>query len=132
MPSFLSPFRWRVIAQVSDAYELRDLDLLAGGGGDSRNRRDVFWSGSRRYPNIWTAAVQQAATARAAQTFLGFSRFPAARSFVDQEGRATVRWTDMRFAAGDLGSQRARQRDFFTVTVRVNAEGGVEQEGLGP
>ena len=132
MPSFLSPFHWRVIAQLSDAYELRDLDLLARRIGDSRNGRDVFWSASRWYPNIWTAAVLQAAPARAAQTFLGFSRFPAARSFVDQEGRATVRWTDMRFATGDLGSQRTRQRDFFTVTVRVNAEGGVEQEGLGP
>jgi inner membrane protein len=132
MPSFLSPFRWLVIARVSDAYQLHDLNLLAGGGADSPVRRNVFWSASRRYPDIWTAAVFQAATARAAQTFLGFSRFPAARSFVDHEGRATVRWTDMRFAMGDIGSQRARTRDLFTVTVHVNAKGTVEQEGLGP
>jgi membrane-bound metal-dependent hydrolase YbcI (DUF457 family) len=34
MPSFTSPFRWRIIAQISNAYEIHDIDLL-----DSRFRR---------------------------------------------------------------------------------------------
>src|SRR5262249_38869722 len=33
MPSFTSPFRWRIIAQLSNAYEIHDIDLL-----DSRFR----------------------------------------------------------------------------------------------
>src|SRR5262249_21328938 len=28
MPSFISPFRWRIIAQMSNAYEIHDIDLL--------------------------------------------------------------------------------------------------------
>ena len=28
MPSFTSPFRWRIIAQLSNAYEIHDIDLL--------------------------------------------------------------------------------------------------------
>ena len=34
MPSFFSPFRWRLIAQMSNAYELHDVDIL-----DARLRR---------------------------------------------------------------------------------------------
>ena len=32
MPDFISPFRWRLIAQLSNGYEVRDLDLLTGRG----------------------------------------------------------------------------------------------------
>ena len=28
MPSFLSPFKWRIVAQMSNAYEIHDVDLL--------------------------------------------------------------------------------------------------------
>ena len=60
-----------------------------------------------------------------AQTFLGFSRFPAARSFVDRTtGETTVRWTDMRFVTGLTIDQRVRS-GMFGVTARLDSEGRV-------
>src|SRR6185503_11743708 len=103
MPTFLSPFKWRLIAHLSNAYEMHDLDVL-----DGRLRRpaevgEAPWRLTTRYPDQWNTAVRAAAAAPLAQTFLGFSRFPAARWLVDQEtGVATVRWTDMRFVAGPI------------------------------
>ena len=107
MPTFFSPFKWRVVAHLSNAYEVHDVDLL-----DARLRRPAgavrgACGGSRvRLPNVWMPPVRAAASTPLAQTFLGFSRFPAARWFVDQAtGIATVRWNDMRFVAGPIDQQ---------------------------
>src|SRR5205807_2473074 len=83
LPTFLSPFRWQVIAQLSNGYELHDLDIL-----DTRFRAApptdaIFWRRTVRYPNQWTVATVVAARTRTAQVFLGFARFPAARTFTD-------------------------------------------------
>ncbi len=132
MPSFFSPFRWRLIAQMSNAYELHDVDVL-----DARLRRppeagEAPWRISVRYPNQWTPAVQAAATARVPRTFLGFSRFPAARSLTDpRTGETTVRWTDMRFAAGLTLDQRVGRSSLFTVTVRLDKDSRVIDEKFG-
>ena len=131
MPSFFSPFRWRLIAQMSNSYELHDVDVL-----DARLRRpaeagEAPWRIAVRYPNQWTPAVQAAAKARIPQIFLGFSRFPAARSFSDpRTGETIVRWNDMRFATGLNIDQRAR--DLFTVTVRLASDGRLIEQKLGP
>ena len=130
MPSFFSPFRWRLIAQMSNAYEMHDVDVL-----DSRLRRpagpgETPWRVSVRYPNQWTDAVRTAAGAPIAQTFLGFSRFPAARWFTDRTtGETTVRWTDMRFATGLSIDQRARDT-LFTATVKLDPAGRIASETL--
>src|SRR5262249_43904259 len=71
MPDFLSPFRWRLIAQLSNAFEVRALDLL----NDSDHSSDVRLV-AVHYPNVWTPVVFQAAQSPMAQVFLGFSRFP--------------------------------------------------------
>jgi inner membrane protein len=132
MPSFFSPFRWRLIAQMSNAYEMHDVDVL-----DSRLRRppeagEAPWRIAVRFPNVWTDATKTAAAARIARVFLGFSRFPAARSFTDRAtGETTVRWTDMRFATGLTIDQRAGA-NLFTVTVRVDRDGRIIDQTLGP
>ncbi len=132
MPSFFSPFRWRLIAQMSNAYEMHDVDVL-----DSRLRRppeagEAPWRIAVRFPNQWNPAVRQAAAARTAQTFLGFSRFPAARWFTDRAtGETTVRWNDMRFVTGLTIDQRARA-SLFAVTVRLDRDGRIISDGLGP
>jgi membrane-bound metal-dependent hydrolase YbcI (DUF457 family) len=126
MPDFFSPFRWRLIAQLPGEYEVRDVDLLTGRGmPDERlaSRRQ-----SERIPNHWTPAVTRAAEAPLARTFLGFSRFPAARSVIGDDGTATVRWTDVRF---ESEPQRGA-RGLFSVTVHLDANGGVRQARLGP
>ncbi len=132
MPSFFSPFRWRLIAQLSNAYEMHDVDVL-----DGRTRRppqagEAPWRVTVRYPNQWTPAVRAAAVAPLAQTFLGFSRFPAARSFFDPAtGITTARWVDIRFATGLTVDQRLGRSSLFQATVRVDSEGRILDERLG-
>jgi hypothetical protein len=76
--------------------------------------------------------VASAAAAPIAQVFLGFSRFPAARSLFDPAtGITTVRWIDMRFAAGVTLDQRLGRSGLFQATVRVDPDGRVVDERLG-
>jgi len=87
---------------------MHDIDLLDERFRDPDNEDggEVPWRLTLRYPNVWTPAVQTAATSRVGQVFLGFSRFPAARSAVDANRVTTVRWTDVRFAGGVLALGR--------------------------
>jgi membrane-bound metal-dependent hydrolase YbcI (DUF457 family) len=132
MPSFTSPFRWRIIAQLSNAYEMHDIDLLDQRFGASGADSDAPWRLTLRYPNVWTPAVEKAAATELGQLFLGFSRFPAARSAIDAEGVTTVRWTDVRFAGGPFTLERQTTRaNMFTATVRVAPDGRILGERLG-
>jgi membrane-bound metal-dependent hydrolase YbcI (DUF457 family) len=128
MPSFVSPFKWRLVARLSNAYELEDVDLL-----DPRFQSDAdrLWRVTLR-PNVWTSAAMHAASTPMAEVFLGFSRFPAARSVVDPSGRAIVRFSDMRFAGGLFSlNQPQRGPDPFTLTVQLDADGQVRSEKIG-
>src|SRR5262249_30606398 len=133
VPSFISPFRWRIIAQMSNAYEIHDIDLLNKEFTDTEFASEAPWRLTLRYPNVWTPGVQQAATTRLGQTFLGFSRFPAARTALDPRGVTTVRFTDVRFVGGVTGlDQPAPRGGLFTATVRIGVDGRVVEEVLGP
>jgi inner membrane protein len=132
MPSFTSPFRWRIIAQLSNAYEIHDIDLFDARFQEPESASEVLWRMTLRYPNVWTPAVQKAASSHLGQIFLGFSRFPAARSSVDANGVTTVRWTDVRFAGGITGlDQPAPRSGLFTATVKVAPDGRIVEETLG-
>ena len=130
MPDFLSPFSWRIIAQMSNAYELYQVNLLDARLRNPASDSDVFWRQVRRYPNVWTPAVERAASTRLGRVFLGFSRFPAARSVVDPHGVTIVRWTDMRFVVGIADQPRAGP-DMFSATVRIGPDGQILEERLG-
>jgi hypothetical protein len=131
VPTFTSPLDWRIIAQASNSYDLRDVSLT-----DPRLRADasggeVLWRQSVRYPNVWTAPAERAADTRVGQIFLGFSRFPAVRSFSDASG-ATVRFIDMRFAAGLVALMQPVQRPSpFSVTIQIAPDGRVVRESFG-
>ena len=130
IPTFLSPFKWRILAQMSNAYEVRELDLLDRRVHDPS--ADVTWRARERYPNHWAPAVERAATTSLGQVFLGFSRFPAARWVVDGSGVTTVRWDDMRFAGTPFaGDQPVRRRSLFTAIVRLDSDGRIIEERLG-
>jgi membrane-bound metal-dependent hydrolase YbcI (DUF457 family) len=132
LPTFLSPFRWRMVAHLSGAYEIRDVDLL-----DGRLRGETspggLWRLSQRQPNQWTPIVETAATqSRMAQVFLGFSRFPAARSVEDKDGSVIVRWSDVRFdGPGPVGRERGNARGLFSVFIRLSPNGQIIAERLG-
>ena len=132
LPTFTSPFRWRIIAQLSNAYEIHDIDLFDARFREPGRDSEVLWRLTLRYPNVWTPTVQKAATAHVAQVFLGFSRFPAARSAIDANGVTTVRWTDVRFAGGVTGlDQPAPRAGLFTATVKVGPDGAILEQALG-
>jgi len=133
MPSFVSPFQWRIIAQMSNAYEIHDIDLLNREFTDADSASEAPWRLTLRYPNVWTADVRSAASTRLGQKFLAFSRFPAARSTLDPRGIATVRFTDVRFVGGVTAlDQPAPRGGLFTATVRMSADGRVLDTSLGP
>jgi inner membrane protein len=133
LPTFISPFRWRVVVQLSNAYEIHDVNLLderfRSPGGDTEGIRRL----TVRFPNQWTPQVARAADTRLGRVFLDFSRFPAARWVVeDKTGITTVRWTDMRFAGGVLTlEQPVRRPDPFTAVVRIGPDGRILDERLG-
>ncbi len=133
MPSFISPFRWRIIAQMSNAFEMHDIDLLSKEFTDAESASEAPWRLTLRYPNVWTSAVQEAAATRLGQKFLAFSRFPAARTALDPRGVATVRFTDVRFVGGVTGlDQPAPRSGLFTATIRIDPDGRVVEQSLGP
>jgi membrane-bound metal-dependent hydrolase YbcI (DUF457 family) len=130
IPTFMSPFDWRIVAQMSNSYEIHDVNILDGRLRDADGDA-VFWRQTIRYPNIWTPDVQRAATTRLGQVFLGFSRFPAARTARDAAGAATVRFTDMRFVGGPLLNDARGRVQPFTATIRFDQSGDLVSERLG-
>jgi len=133
VPTFLSPLDWRVIVQASNSYDLRDVELTDARLRASTRSNDGFWRQTVRYPNIWTpTATHAAATSPLARTFLGFSRFPAVRTFTDAAGITTVRFIDMRFVAGLVSlEQPVRRPQPFSATVRVAPDGRVVDQSIG-
>jgi membrane-bound metal-dependent hydrolase YbcI (DUF457 family) len=131
LPTFLSPFDWRIIAQMSNSFEIHDVNVLDHRLRGDDGAPDGFWRQTLRYPNIWTPEVHRAAATDGGQLFLGFSRFPAARVSRDAIG-PIVRFTDVRFVGGlTLGDQPLRRVQPFTLTVRFDGDGHVVSEKLG-
>jgi membrane-bound metal-dependent hydrolase YbcI (DUF457 family) len=133
MPTLVSPFRWRVIVRLPNAYQIQEIDVL-----DARIRSTAvpsagLWRTTMRIPSNWTPAVVQAAESRLGRIFLGFSRFPSARALVDPAGTSTVRFSDVRFTGGLLTlQQRPPRPDPFTAVIRVGRDGQILDERLAP
>ncbi|MDE3155929.1 MAG: metal-dependent hydrolase [Acidobacteriota bacterium] len=128
LPTFLSPFEWRIVQRFPDAYALTDINVLddwlpAAADGGIRQ--------SLRYPDSHAPAVREAAAAPPARILLDFARFPAARVFTTG-GRTEVSWIDVRFAGG-ITSLTARRPadDTFRATVVVDPAGRVLNSRLG-
>jgi membrane-bound metal-dependent hydrolase YbcI (DUF457 family) len=121
LPTFLSPFTWRLIFRTPGLYEIADLDLLRG------------WKGAPvRFPDARGVWVERASTAPTARVLLGFSRFAAAHVERDAHGGATVYWNDVRFAGDLVGIREAlpRTRAAFSAAVHLDASGRVTSESL--
>jgi membrane-bound metal-dependent hydrolase YbcI (DUF457 family) len=131
IPTFLSPFQWRVIAHLSNAYEIHDINLMDRRFWRAPDGPEVLWRTTLRVPNVWTPPVWSAASTSLARTFLGFSRLPAVRTFGEPSGVITVRWGDVRFSGARM-ALATPQNDPFTVIVRVAPDGSVVEEHLGP
>jgi len=132
IPSLLSPFQWRLIAQLSNAYQISDLDLFDRSLRTPPADADAPWRRARRVPNQWTPAVVKASETRVGQVFLGFARFPAARSVIERDGTVVVRWNDVRFFDRPVANDGPAARgNLFAATVRVGSDGQILQQRLG-
>ena len=131
-PDFLSPFRWRLLAHTSSAYEIRDVDILDRRAQGPASSDDAPWRLSLHVPNHWTPAVHRAAASEVGRVFLGFSRFPAVRT-TTHAGVTTVRWDDLRFNPRPRPRPQNDPRgSFFSATVRIDQAGVVIEQTLGP
>jgi membrane-bound metal-dependent hydrolase YbcI (DUF457 family) len=132
IPTFISPFRWRLVRRLPEGYELSDVDLLqmfrAQRGAPIRSPKTWF---PDQETNPWVARARETRTAR---VFLEFSRFPAARVLAQTGELVTVRWDDMRFVGGfarGAGDDRPWRRSPFSVLVHLSPDGRVLSERLG-
>ncbi len=133
MPDFVSPFHWRLVAHVSNAYESQRINVLDRRYSREPAATDAAWRRTLREPNQWTPAVSAAAASQVGRVFLGFSRFPAARTSLERDGSIIVRWSDMRYIPPGLPrNSPARRGSFFSATVRVGADGSILEQRLGP
>lgn len=122
LPTFISPFAWRVIRQYPNGYELSDRNVLERGAPVAST-----WMPADTGPEI--------ALARATHTgriFLDFSRFPSSHVIERSPDEIVVRFVDVRFV--DVGAHldpAPHARAPFVVTVALDAKGQVLREQLG-
>lgn len=127
VPTFLSPFHWQVIADLSDGYETLDVDLWSP--RDAQDRGAAAAPAPTWVPDQWTPAVVRAADTHLGRVFLDFARFPASRSVLHADRSATVTWTDLRFA--NLPGRRPARTNLFVARVALDPDGQVVEERLG-
>jgi membrane-bound metal-dependent hydrolase YbcI (DUF457 family) len=121
LPSFFSPFSWRLVRQQADGYELRDYTL---GRGTSAQ---IF------VPSQHDSWVARARTSPTGRVFFGFSRFPAIRSATLADGTRRVRALDIRFLGPPPRALEPdpQARAPFVMTVDVADDGSLKSERLG-
>jgi membrane-bound metal-dependent hydrolase YbcI (DUF457 family) len=121
IPTFVSPFSWRIIRQMSNGYDIREMDLLAGA------ERPIAW-----LPNDSAPAVHAARQESAPRSFLAFSRFPTARVRTHDD-ETVVRILDVRFLDSPLGEgdEELRGGGLFGVRVRIDRHGRILDDRLG-
>lgn len=123
LPTFESPFRWRLITRLPNGFAVREIDLLRRGEA----------SDAIVFPDDRSATVERAALAPVARTFLAFSRFPSAEAMAHRNGDVTVHWYDMRFAERVAAPADGRAHTSpFGAWVRLSPTGSVVGQGLGP
>lgn len=129
VPTFFSPFRWQVIARLSDAYVTMPLNLMSD-RQRSVDALDAPWREATHHADQWTPAAVAAARSDLGRVFLGFSRFPATRSQLNDDGSSTVQWNDLRFASVP-GRRPGAPRGMFSARVTLAPDGSVQRSDLG-
>jgi membrane-bound metal-dependent hydrolase YbcI (DUF457 family) len=121
LPTFLSPFEFRIVRQYPRGYELSERTLLRDGPVRA------LWIDADDGP-----AIARAAATRTGRVFLAFSRFPAADVETAPSGETTVRFMDLRFMGTPLRLEPHPQaRVPSAMTVRLDVRGRVIGEHLG-
>jgi membrane-bound metal-dependent hydrolase YbcI (DUF457 family) len=121
IPTFTSPFAWRIIRQLQNGYDIREVNVLSG------TERPIAWVASDSAPAVDTVRM-----ASAPQAFLAFSRFPTARVEMHDD-ETTVHIVDVRFLNAPLRGrdEELRGGGLFGVLVRVDRDGRIIEDRLG-
>ena len=122
LPSFVSPWRWRLVARQTGGYIVSDVILGADASAAPARVRQV--------PDHWTPTAVTAAVSPLAHVFLGFSRFPATRLEPQADGSTSVHWHDLRFYVGDEQDSVTARRGSFRARVDVSASGAITRAEL--
>ena len=132
LPTFTSPFQWRLVAQLSNAYETRDIDLVALALRPPPTGPEAPWRLVQRIPNRWTPAVVEARPVAHRADVPRLLTIPCRAVDRRPEGDATVRWTDIRFTvAAPRTPVDGPRAGFFQATVVVAPDGRMLDERLG-
>jgi membrane-bound metal-dependent hydrolase YbcI (DUF457 family) len=114
LPTFFSPFRWRIIRQHSKGYELSDRRAV---GQDATI--ESAWLASD------SAYVDRVRATRPARVYLDFARFPLAELLARTPSLTTVRLSDARFVMMPLNDRGVSASAPLSVVVTVDASGRI-------
>ena len=115
LPTFLSPFEWRILNRVDGGYEVSEIDLF----GRAARREPAFYSTTRG------SLIDEALRDPLARAFMEFARLPVAQVVRDGGDDVVVGLQDLRFVR-DLGEETTKSRlrpGPFFIFVHVNRRG---------
>jgi len=121
LPTFFSPFTWRIIRQYPNEYELSDRSVL-------QERTPMR---TTRVATDTGADVLRARTTRAGRVYFDFARFPIARISTPTPVLTTVRLLDARFLMMPVGVGDASTSARLSVVVTFDESGRVVEQRFG-
>ena len=121
LPTFLSPFTWRIVRAHPNGYELSDRSVF-----DARAQVRPIRLVSATGPD-----VRRARATRAGHVYLDFARFPIAQISSRTRTTTTVRLLDARFIVVPPGAEDAAARGGLLVVVTIDASGQVVHQRFG-
>ena len=113
LPTFTSPFTWRIVRQYTDGYEISERGVF-GPGTSLRATRLAIDTGPE---------VARTRATRAGQVYFDFARFPITRVAARSPIGATVRLLDARFVGTPLDTRTEALPSTLSLFVTV-APGG--------
>lgn len=121
LPTFFTPFTWRVIRQQSNGYEVSDRRVF----GQPTTIRSAWLASDG-------AEVERIRGTRPAQVYLDFARFPVGELVARTSSFTTVRLSDARFVTMPLNVRDASASARLSVVVTVDAAGRVVDQPVRP
>ena len=121
LPTFLSPFMWRVIRQQSNGYELSDRRLF----GQSATIQSVWLASD-------SDGAERVRPTRPGRIYLDFARFPIAELMARSPSLTTVRLSDARFVVMPVSLRGLAASARLSVIITVDGSGRIVEQRFGP
>jgi membrane-bound metal-dependent hydrolase YbcI (DUF457 family) len=122
LPTFLSPFTWRIIREHSNGYELSDRHVFG----------QATTIASTWLPSDSGPEVDRVGATRPGRVYLDFARFPLAELVDRSAVLTTVQLFDARFVMMPLNTRRLPASARLSVTVTIDASGRLVEQRFAP